>query len=377
MFDQTLAIIRNTFFESIRQPIMLVVLVAASVLIIMCNPLSAFTMEDDQRMLIDMGMAMVFVSSTLLAAFIATNVLGREIDNRTVLTVVAKPVSRPIFVIGKYIGVAAAITLGTAFMALVFLLVEQHSVMQTTRDPYHLPSIFFGIGAAVIGVGVGVWCNYFYNKVFASTMLCVTTPLLALAYLLTLLFQHDFTPQPIGTTFRPQILLAMVGLLLAVLIISAIAIAASTRLGQVMTLCITLGVFLLGMLSDWIFGRKLQQMREAWTETASAQGLTEMVEKTVTVHMKSGEIEQIVQEVEVPTVPFSEVATIPERLEYFLFWLGHAVVPNFQALWLTDALTQGHLIPVSYVFRLVIYAAVLITVTLAVAILLFQRREVG
>ncbi len=93
--------------------------------------------------------------------------------------------------------------------------------------------------------------------------------------------------------------------------------------------------------------------------------------------MDSGEIQKIVEQVELPTVALSEIATVPERLEYFLYWLGHAAVPNFQALWLSDALTQGHLIPVSYVVRSAIYAVVVITVALAVAILLFQRREVG
>ena len=83
MFQQLLAITRNTFFESIRQPIMLVVLVAAAVLIVLSNPLSAFTMDENQRMLVDIGLATVFMAGAVLAAFIATNVLGREIENKT------------------------------------------------------------------------------------------------------------------------------------------------------------------------------------------------------------------------------------------------------------------------------------------------------
>ena len=49
MFQQLFAIAKNTFFESIRQPIMLVILVAAMVLIVLSNPLSAFTMDENQR----------------------------------------------------------------------------------------------------------------------------------------------------------------------------------------------------------------------------------------------------------------------------------------------------------------------------------------
>jgi ABC-type transport system involved in multi-copper enzyme maturation permease subunit len=155
MFQQISAIIRNTFFESIRQPFMLVMLLVATLLIIFANLLSGYTMSDDQKMFVDMGLATVFICGAVLAAFIATSVLGREIENRTALTVISKPVSRPVFVVGKYLGVAGGLGVATIFMSLVFLLVDQHSVLQTARDPLHLPVITFGFGAAAIGLAVG------------------------------------------------------------------------------------------------------------------------------------------------------------------------------------------------------------------------------
>jgi ABC-type transport system involved in multi-copper enzyme maturation permease subunit len=88
MLEQLLAIIRNTFFESIRQPVVLVVLLVATLLLIISNPLAAFTMEDDQRMLVDIGLATIFVAGALLAALVATGVLTREIENKTALTVI-------------------------------------------------------------------------------------------------------------------------------------------------------------------------------------------------------------------------------------------------------------------------------------------------
>ena len=76
-------------------------------------------------MLIDIGMATVFVAGGLLAAFVATGVLTREIENKTALTVISKPVGRPLFVLGKFLGVAGAlILLSTLYMSFVFLLVE-------------------------------------------------------------------------------------------------------------------------------------------------------------------------------------------------------------------------------------------------------------
>jgi hypothetical protein len=107
--EQLLAIARNTFFESIRQPVLLVVLVVAGILVVLSNPFAAYTLEDDQRMYVDIGLSTIFIGGAVLAAFVATNVLTREIDNRTVLTVVSKPVARPVFVVGKFLAPRAQV----------------------------------------------------------------------------------------------------------------------------------------------------------------------------------------------------------------------------------------------------------------------------
>jgi ABC-type transport system involved in multi-copper enzyme maturation permease subunit len=477
MFQQTFAIARNTFLESIRQPIMLVVLVVATILIILANPLSAFTMTNDQRMYIDMGLATVFLCGALLAAFIATNVLGREIENRTALTVVSKPVGRPLFVLGKYLGVAAAITVGTLYMSFVFLLAEQHSVLQTVRDPVHAPVVLFGVGAALLGLGIGIWCNYFYDKVFSSTVICATTPLAGLAYLFSLMFKADFSLQGIQDGFKAQIWLALVALLIAILVLTAIAVAASTRLNQVLTLGVTIGIFLFGLMSDWFFGRPLLRLEQSLSQRvegltdASLQGMladdnAESLRSWVLhIHNEQAEHrfsqwhcaalaeifkqerqlrdmppadrearERVIEEQQFNAahaqrerdrtearVRAGQVAWPPTKNDVMiaLDWprmverrsgecetisdrqtfiypslerklvtsnesavqmacrIGYAVVPNFQVLLLSDALTQEHLIPPRYVATASLYGALYIVAALAIATLLFQRREVG
>jgi ABC-type transport system involved in multi-copper enzyme maturation permease subunit len=378
MLEQLLAITRNTFFESIRQPIVLVVLVVVTLLLILANPLAAFTMENDQRMFIDIGMATIFLSGALLAAFVATGVLTREIENRTALTVISKPVGRPLFVLGKFLGVGGALLLATLYMIFVFLLVEQHSVLETVRDPIHRPVIVFGVAAVVLGLTTAIWCNYFYGKIFSSTAICVFTPLAGLAYAFAMMFRHDFSLQPIANSFRPDLWLALLTLMVAILVLTAIAMAASARLGQVMTLCVTLAVFLLGLLSDWLFGRPARQLEDKWLQTAGDRGQTESVEVTREfVIADTGEVVTTTATEQVATVPLTSLA---EGWELFLYWFlqtCRAIVPNFQVLWLSDALTQGHAIPGSYVAKVAIYGALYIGVALSLAVILFQRREVG
>ena len=382
MLDQLLGICRNTFFESIRQPIALVVLAVATIALILANPLAAFTMESDQRMLVDMGLATVFLCGCLLAAFIATGVLTREIENRTALTVVSKPVSRPMFVVGKFLGVAGAMLLCTAAMSLVFLLVEQHTVLETVRDPIHVPVIVFGGLAVLIATAVATWCNYFYGMNFTSTIICTGTPLLLVAYVLSLLFAPDFTPYPrsrLGASFEPDLGKAIGVMGMAIMVLVAVAIAASARLGQIMTLIVTLGAFLLGLLSDWLFGRRIAALENLWLQRARARGLTESQEIVREFVLVTGEVQRSpTPEVrDVPTVPLAELAEGGERLAMVGWKLLHGAVPNFQVLWLSDALTQQRLIPMSYVWTSLTYGLCFVVAALALAVVLFQRREVG
>ncbi len=379
MINQTLAIARNAFFESIRQPILLVLVLAAMLLLILSNPLSAFTMEDDQKMLLDIGLATVFMAGMLLAAFVAANVLGREIHNRTALTVVSKPVSRPSFVVGKFLGVTAAITLATLAMALVFALVEQQAVLQTVRDPIHVPVIVLGVAAIVLGTTAAVWCNYFYGFVFSSTWICATTPLLAVAYLVTLNFGPNFTPLPMAHAFKPDLWKALLSILVAITVLASIAVAASTRLGQLQTLVVTFLIFFAGMMSDAWFGQPRDRIEMAWLDRATAEGKTVGSEHVRTMEKTNGDIEEVVTEVTVPLtgVNLRAYATDGELAAWAGCHVGAAILPNFQVLWLADALTQHNVIPTRYVVRSGIYGGLYVSGAVCIGIVLFQRREVS
>ena len=68
--EQLLAITRNTFFESIRQPVLLVVLVICTVLVVLSNPFSAYTLQDDTKMFVDIGLSTIFMGTAILSALV-------------------------------------------------------------------------------------------------------------------------------------------------------------------------------------------------------------------------------------------------------------------------------------------------------------------
>ena len=379
MLSQILTIARNAFFESIRQPIVLVLVLAATLLLLLASPLSAFTLDNDQRMLIDIGLATVFMIGMLLAIFVASNVLGQEIRNKTTITVVSKPVGRPQFVIGKFLGAALAICLSTFYVALVFVLVDQQDVFQTVRTPVHLPVLLFGVLSIVLGTAIAIWCNYFYGFVFSSTWICVTTPLLCIAYVLVLHFGPDFSTHPIWVSFKPDIWKAIVSILVSVLILGSLAIAVSTRLNQLGTLFVTFILFFVGMMSDAWFGKPAYDIEQAWLDRAALEGNVEVVEHERTMLKTNGDTDVVITErlAVVDGISLTQYATGMEYPSWIGYKIGSAVVPNFQVLWLTDALTQENVIPTKYVVRTTSYGMLYIVASVAIGIVLFQRREVS
>ena len=252
MFRQILTIAGNTFVESIRQPVYAVLVTAGLFMMVLAPAISTYTFENDNAMLINMGLSNILVIGVLLAAFTATGVISVEIENKTVLTTVSKPVSRPIFVLGKFVGVTGAITMAFWILMLILLLAVRHRVMSTARDDFDGPVLTFGFFAVFVSLLVASVGNYYYQWVFRSTFVSLLAVALSIAWLLVLLIDRHWHFQPITTeftltdSFMPQLHVALLLVFETLLVLSAVAIAASTRLGQIMTLLICFGFFLIG-----------------------------------------------------------------------------------------------------------------------------------
>ncbi len=327
MFQQLLVIAGNTFKEGIRQPVY-AVLTLVALLALGLNPsLAAFTLDDDNRLLIDIGLSTLLVAGLLLAGFTATAVLGRELDHKTVLTVISKPVSRPLFIVGKYVGVVAAVAVAYWTLGVVFLLSVRHGVLQTARDAVDGPVVVLGVGAAVVSLAGAALGNYWYRWVFGSSLVLSLAALESLAYGLVLCIDRDWAFQPIGTEFAknggqlPQLVLALLLNFESLLVLTALAIAAATRLERLMTLAVCGVVFVLGLVGGGLFAA--DPGGRGWGKV-----------------------------------------------------LGF-VVPNLQLLWVGEALGQSQRLGGGYVLLAVAYAGLFVVAVLAVAVALFQRHDVG
>ena len=110
----------NTLLESLRQRVLLVLLLFGLVLTGASLYFTHFTFIDEFKFLKDIGSAAISVTGLLVAMIGAAQLIPAEIERRTIYTVLSKPVRRFEFLLGKYFGLLALLTLMLAIMSTMF-----------------------------------------------------------------------------------------------------------------------------------------------------------------------------------------------------------------------------------------------------------------
>lgn len=101
-------IARATLKEALRQPIFILIALIAMVFILVNIFVPFFTLGDDTRVFIDCGLQAVLVSALLLSVWTASMSVADEIEGKTAMTLLSKPINRRQFIFGKYSGILQA-----------------------------------------------------------------------------------------------------------------------------------------------------------------------------------------------------------------------------------------------------------------------------
>ena len=318
---QFVTIAANAFMELIRQPVFLLLMTLSSLFEVFLACINYFGFGDEPKLVKITALAVMLLAGLFGAVLSASASLGREIRSGTALAVLAKPVSRGQFLLAKYIGVA--------FSLFLLALVDCIGVLLATR-------MAFDAYGDVDFVGLGVFCgalllahilagftNYFLRRPFVSDAVVGVVTMAAVAFIVLLFLPRD--PGRMGADYKGldwNVVPAGVLILMAVLVLAALALACSTRVDLIPTLSICSALFLLGLMSDYFWG---------------------------------------------------------ERAKAGSWWASilYAVTPNWQLFWLADALEGNNKIPIGYLAEAFGYACAYIGAILAVALVMFEDRELS
>ena len=318
---QFVTIAANAFLELIRQPVFLLLMTGSVLFIMFLATPYYFAFGDEPKLVKNSTLAVMLLSGLFGAVLSASASLARELRRGTALAVLSKPVGRAQFILSKFAGVAGALVL-LVYVNLVASLLASRMAFDAygSTDMFALGLFSLGILLAYL---LGGLSNFFLRRPFVSDAVVAMMVMLTLAFVVINFFDQHVVAQPFATGVDWNMIPAGILVLFAVWIFAGLALACSTRLEMIPTLAICSGFFLVGIMSDYLFGQ------------AAADGR----------------------------------------------WWGsvlYTVLPNWQLFWLADAVASGQsAFHWGYVAKAFAYAALYLGAVLSAAVVLFEDRELG
>jgi len=117
------AIALNTFKEAIKDRILYLVFFFAAVCLIFSRLLALLTVGDQMKIITDVGLAAISLFGALMAILIGTGLVYKEIDKKTIFSLLSKPIHRYQFLLGKFFGLILTLFVMLSLMAVIFLLI--------------------------------------------------------------------------------------------------------------------------------------------------------------------------------------------------------------------------------------------------------------
>ena len=314
---QFTSIARLTALEALRQPIFLLMATACVVFIGLLPLLITHTLGEGAKLVCDSGLAFYFVCGLILGSYAACSSLNHEIRRGTAASILSKPVSREIFFLAKFTGVASVMLFFSAAAAIA-------TVMSTrvAEPPYSfdwwagVPLLIAPLLAYVIA---GLW-NFLTQRPFVSAASVMLVVALVIAFVLAGFVDSEGKAVSFGSAYSWKIVPVSVLIFFAIAVLTGLALSLAIRLDTVPTLSVCSVVFLIGLMSDYLFGRH------------SAHSL----------------------------------------LADFIY----RILPNWQHFWVVDALSGDGAIPWSYVARAAVYAGLYLAGILSLGLIAFRQLEV-
>ena len=310
----------NAFMELVRQPIFLLLLTTSSSFSVFLAVVPYFGFGDDPKMVKDSVLAVMLVAGLFGAVLSASASVAREIRSGTALAVLSKPVGRASFLLAKYFGLAGALVVLTYANLISTLLASRMAYDQYGRIDRVALTIF--VVALILAYVLGAFVNYFLRRPYVANTVFLYLILITFGFVLTNFFDEAGQVQAFGKGLDLRLIPASILILFAVFILAGLALACSTRFEVIPTLVICSSFFLLGLMSDYLFGRPAES-GSLWASVI------------------------------------------------------YAALPNWQLFWLADALEEQKRIPLTYVGQASIYVVGYVGACLAVALTLFETRELS
>ena len=118
MFSQTLAIAHNAFREAVRDRVLYNLILFALLLIGSAIFLGELSAGQEAKIIVDLGLSAMLLFGAFIAIFVGVGLVYKEIERRTLYTILSKPIGRGQFLLGKYLGLGLTLLVNVAVMGM-------------------------------------------------------------------------------------------------------------------------------------------------------------------------------------------------------------------------------------------------------------------
>jgi len=161
----------NTFREAVRDRVLYNLVFFALLMMVAAIAVGQISIGIEQTVIVSLGLSAISVIGLLISVFIGVALVSKEMDKRTLYALLAKPVRRWEFLLGKFAGLVLTLAVNTAAMALGLLLVMiyvKHTLERS--DAVVLVAVYFILLKLALIVALALMFS------------CFTTPLLAILF---------------------------------------------------------------------------------------------------------------------------------------------------------------------------------------------------
>src|SRR5450756_2091049 len=179
----------NAFMELVRQPIFLLLMTGSVAFEIFLAVPYYFAFGDEPKLVENSTLAVMLLSGLFGAVLSASSSLAREIRSGTALAVLSKPVGRTQFLLAKFTGLAAALTLLT-YVNIVGVMLASWMAFDAYGSTNLLAIGIFG-GGILLAYALAGFSNFFLRRPFVSDAVIALVVMVTLAAFVIFQFTHQ------------------------------------------------------------------------------------------------------------------------------------------------------------------------------------------
>ncbi len=176
-FPKVAAIARTTAKEAMSRPLFFVLLGVGTFAIIVFPFIPYNTFGEDVKMLKDSGLTLIRVLAIILVLLTASAAIASEIEGRTALTLLSKPIGRRQLIIGKFLGIIAPAAVLFIFLGVMFLASVSYKVQYDSRESSKPEPTWQECRDEMLAVSPGLALGFLETVVLASIAVAISTRL--------------------------------------------------------------------------------------------------------------------------------------------------------------------------------------------------------